>query len=225
MTTNIYIIYDCLDFVVCRKPAGILTLPSESGEASLIDILSEQLSHSGHTELFPVHRLDRTTEGIVVFAKRKGAAARLSQIFSAHENKKEYLCVVHGIMQRQSDTLADLLFADKRANKAYIVDKERKGVKKASLSYEVLATATHRERDISLLRVRLYTGRMHQIRAQLSHRGHPLLGDGKYGSRENSCSTALFAERLAFSFDGKDHEFSLPYPDGFPWNIFSLEEI
>lgn len=220
MTTNIYIIYDCRDFVVCRKPAGMLTLPAKSGEASLIDLLAEQLSQKKRVELFPIHRLDRTTEGIVVFAKKKSAAAKLSAIFAEHKNKKEYLCVVHGIPEEESDTLTDLLYADKRANKAYIVDKERKGVKKASLCYEVLATATHREKDISLLRVGLFSGRMHQIRAQLSHRGHALLGDGKYGSRENACTTALFAERLAFSLDGEEYEFSLPYPDGFPWDLF-----
>ena len=202
----------------------MLTLPAESDECSLIELLGEQLSEKVKTELYPVHRLDRMTEGIVVFAKNKRTAAELSSIFSEHKNEKDYLCIVHGAPKNDGDTLTDLLFADKRANKAYIVDKSRKGVKEARLSYTVLARTSYKEKDISLLRVSLYPGRMHQIRAQLSHHGHALLGDGKYGSRENSCTTALFAERVAFSLYGKDYDFSLPYPTGFPWELFKNEE-
>ena len=220
MTSNIYILHNCRDFVVCHKPKGVLTLPAETDEASLIDLVREQLSCEKKTELFPVHRLDRTTEGVVVFAKNKKAAAELSAIFSEHKNEKDYLCIVHGEIKEENGILTDLLFADKRANKSYITDKMRKGVKEARLSYKVLSTTVYKEKKVSLLRVSLFTGRMHQIRAQFSHRGHALLGDGKYGSRENACTTALFAERIAFSLYGEKYEFSLPMPDGFPWDLF-----
>ena len=216
---DVSVLFESKSLVVCEKPVAMLTLPAEGGEESLIDILERQL---GHGTLYPVHRLDRLTGGLVVFAKTKTAAAELSRIFSEHENKKDYLCVIHGTPERKTDTLCDLLFADKRANKAYITDKSRKGVKEARLSYRVLATATYKEKPVSLLFVSLHTGRMHQIRAQLSHRGHALLGDGKYGSRENGCTVALHACHLAFSLREEYEFFSRPQKQ-FPWDLFDDE--
>ena len=216
---EVKIIYENTDFIVCEKPTGMLTLPSESDEKSLIDIISEQI---GKKLLYPVHRLDRMTGGLVVFAKHKRAASELSVIFAEHKNEKQYFCVVHGIPEKEERSYTDLLFADKKANKAYITDKARKGVKEARLSYRLLQTRRHKEKEISLLEVSLYTGRMHQIRAQLSHHGHPLLGDGKYGSKENSCSVALHAYRLAFSYNGDFEFFSHPSED-FPWCLFEIK--
>ena len=217
---SINILYQDNDMAVCEKPAGLLTLPSESDEKSLLDVLCEQLSTDGkRIQLYPVHRLDRLTAGVVVFAKNKRAAAELSSIFAEHKNEKQYLCIVHGDVQNGSEECTDLIFADKRQNKSYVTDKMRKGVKEARLYYERLAIAAYREKPVSLLRVSLYTGRMHQIRAQLSHRHHPLLGDGKYGSCENSCTTALFAYHVSFFYKGKK-SFTVMPKNEFPWSLF-----
>lgn len=217
---NISIIYEDKDMVVCEKPVGLLTLPSDSDEKSLIDVLCEQLSQGGgRVTLFPVHRLDRLTGGVVVFAKTKHCAEELCRIFAEHKNEKQYLCIVHGSPDKEYGECVDLLFADKRANKSYVVDKKRKGVKEASLCYEKISDSSHKEKPVSLLRVTLNTGRMHQIRAQLSHRAMPLLGDGKYGSRENSCAPALFAYRLKFFYHGEKC-FTLTPKNEFPWSLF-----
>ena len=217
---NINILYEDKDIVVCEKPVALLTLPSESDEKSLIDILCEQLMCDGkRVQLFPVHRLDRMTAGVVVFAKSKKACAELSDIFSNHKNEKQYLCIVHGSPKEDKAECRDLIFVDKRANKSYITDKERKGVKDASLCYEKIAQCEHKDGVVSLLRVTLHTGRMHQIRAQLSHRQMPLLGDGKYGSKENACTTALFAYHLGFCYHGEKHFTALPKNE-FPWSLF-----
>ena len=217
---NIGIIYEDKDMVVCEKPVGLLTLRAESDEDSLIDILCKQLSQRGErATLFPIHRLDRLTGGLVVFAKTKKCAEELCRIFSEHKNEKQYLCIVHGAPEKEYEECIDLLFADKRANKSYITDKKRAGVKEASLCYEKISEGEHRQKSVSLLRVTLNTGRMHQIRAQLSHRGMPLLGDGKYGSRENSCPPALFAYRLKFFYQG-EKRFTLTPKNEFPWSLF-----
>ena len=216
------IIYENTDFLVCEKPKGILTLPAESVEESLFDlVLTGKADGRARAQLFPVHRLDRLTSGLVVFAKTKGAAGALSTIFAEHKNEKEYLCVVHGRPEKESGECTDLLLCDKRANKTYVVDRMRKGVKEARLSYSTLSTLPYKSGTVSLLCVRLHTGRMHQIRAQLSSRGHALLGDGKYGSKENACTVALHASALRFSYKG-EHSFSSPAPKEFPFSLFEI---
>ena len=210
---------------VCEKPTAILTLPSEKRERSLIDYLSDFYVGQGkRVTLYPVHRLDRGTGGLVVFAKNKKAAAELSSVFSEHRNTKEYLALLDGTPAEPSAELCDILYADKKANKAFVVSRERKGAKEARLFYEILKTRETEKGDVSLVRIELKTGRMHQIRAQLSHMGTPLLGDGKYGSHNNSCHFALHAFHLKFSLGKKAYEF-FSYPDVslYPFCLFSDE--
>ena len=218
-------IYEDASIAVCEKPPMLLTLPSEKKEKSLIDCLSDYYAEMGREQtLYPIHRLDRGTGGLVVFAKTKKAAAELSAVFSEHRNTKEYLALLDGRPQEARAELCDILYADKKANKAFVVSRERKGAKEARLFYDILTTKETEKGEISLARIELKTGRMHQIRAQLSHTGNPLTGDGKYGSRNNSCNFALYAFHLKFSLGKKEYEFfSFPDVSLYPYSLFTDE--
>jgi len=168
-----------------------------------------------------VHRLDRVVSGVMVYAKTQQAAAELSK-----ENAltKTYIATLKGVGLPKEGELNDLLFKDSKKNKTYVVNAKRKGVREASLSYRVLGK--NADKAVSLVLVTLKTGRSHQIRAQFSHRKHPVLGDGKYGGSDNAVKNiALFSHELSFSFQGKGYKFSVLPPNEYPWNLFPLQEI
>ena len=200
------ILYEDSSVIVVIKPRGILSQSDKNGGESMVTRLSE---HTGG-EIFPVHRLDKETSGVMVFAKTKKAAAKLSRDISEHRFYKEYLALVHGVPEKQSGILCDLLFHDKAKNKSYVVKRERKGVKKAELYYEVLETKEKDGEKYSLLRVVLHTGRTHQIRVQFSHRKMPLLGDRKYGAQDGCKNLGLLAAKLKFFHPetGEEMEFT-----------------
>ena len=175
------------DFTVCIKPVGI---DSQQGMCAL---LQEQLGG----EFYPLHRLDQNVGGVMIYARNKSAAAALSKLVQEGQLVKEYRCLVHGVPP-QADTLVDFLFKDNKKNKVYVVKKERKGVKKASLEYIRLTDS-----DPALLHVKLHTGRSHQIRVQFASRGFPLLGDHKYGSRDDAKFPALYSCRISFPWKGE----------------------
>jgi 23S rRNA pseudouridine1911/1915/1917 synthase len=154
----------------------------------MISLLQSQLGG----EIYPVHRLDREVGGVMVYARTRDAAAALSQSIQAGVVKKEYLAVVLGVPEQESGILEDLLLHDTRKNKSYVVKRMRGGVRKARLSYQVLETKEGR----SLVQVRLFTGRTHQIRVQFASRQLPLQGDGRYGG--GSGTIALWSVRLTF---------------------------
>jgi 23S rRNA pseudouridine1911/1915/1917 synthase len=191
---TIKILYCDRSVLVCHKPAGLLS----EGDAkdSLPHLLQEQLSGEGESNgaIFPVHRLDRETEGVMVFARTQKAAASLSRAITEQQLKKEYLAILCGIPQESAATLTDLLFFDRARNKSFVVNRERKGVKKASLDYTVWQT----QAPYSLLHVRLHTGRTHQIRVQFASRKLPLRGDRKYGAPAEQCPLMLCAYHLQF---------------------------
>ena len=166
--------------VLCVKPVGVRA--QGEVEADLPALLKRQLG----CEIYPVHRLDQAVGGVMVVAKTAPAAAKLSQAIAGGTLQKEYLAVLGARPKDDSGELFDLLFHDRFKNKTYVVSKERKGVKKASLSYRVVAEAD----GLCLVHVRLHTGRTHQIRVQFASRGMPLVGDGKYGSRKNAAAPA-----------------------------------
>ena len=180
--------------LVCHKPAGVLS--EGDAQNSLPRLLSQQLEANGERsyEIFPVHRLDRETEGVMVFARTSKAAASLSRSITKKETEKEYLAVVCGVPEEPTATLRDLLFFDRGRNKSFVVKRERKGVKQASLDYTVLEARP----PYSLLRIRLHTGRTHQIRVQFASRKLPLRGDRKYGAPLENCPLMLCACRLRF---------------------------
>lgn len=207
----IEILFENNDFVACVKPVGVASQNDKSQD--MVKLLSQQLN----SPVFPVHRLDTAVGGTMVFAKNQKAAAKLSEQVRDGTFRKKYLAVVSGRPEADSGVLEDLLFKDSSKNKSYVVKRERKGVKKAKLEYELVSYAE----DMSLLRILLYTGRSHQIRVQFASRKTPLIGDGKYGNRDNRCSVALWSNEITFKWDCKNIIFS-SYPDNkqFPWNLF-----
>lgn len=179
------IIYEDNDILVVDKPAGIAV---QSASSFGVDVESELRSYmaktTGKPEIYVVHRLDQPVSGLLVFAKNKEAAAKLSKAVAGDGMSKIYHARVYGVPAKSEDTLTDYIKADKKAGIAKIVKMPGPGdkdVKKAVLSYKVLESG---EKD-SLLEVKLDTGRFHQIRVQLSNLGYPILGDRKYGSPES----------------------------------------
>ena len=205
------VLYKDNDIVVVIKPVGVL---SEEGDGSLPALLQEELSLK---EVFPIHRLDRTVGGVMVYALNKKSAAALSTAVQNGDMKKRYLAIVHGTPEENSGTFEDLLFKDSKKNKSFVVSRERKGVKKASLEYEVLKS----DEGKTLVKILLHTGRSHQIRVQFSSRKMPLVGDGKYGALDNEKSICLFSHSLTFSHpkSGDVVEFSA-MPEGENWEKF-----
>ncbi len=201
---------------VCFKPAGVL---SQSGEGvNMISLLNAHFAENGETaEAFPVHRLDRETAGIMVYAKNAKAAASLSRQAEQNLIKKRYYAVVKGVPEEKNGVLRDLLFRDKQKNKTYTVKRMRKGVREASLEYEVIGEAG----GFSMLDILLHTGRTHQIRVQFASRKMPLFGDGRYGG--GGGNLALFAHTLEFTHpvSGEKLVFSkTPDNTAEPWNKF-----
>jgi 23S rRNA pseudouridine1911/1915/1917 synthase len=135
----------------------------------------------------------------MVYAKTQACAASLSDMVRTHALKKQYLAVVQGAPSPDGGELRDLLFHDRMKNKTFVVERERRGVKEALLDYACVKTLTDASgASRTLVSVRLHTGRTHQIRVQFAHRGHPLVGDGKYGARGDRAQIALFCYRLHF---------------------------
>ncbi len=208
----ITILYEDRAVVVCIKPPALL---SQAGNGEdILQVLGRQVDCT----LYPVHRLDRGVGGVMVFAKTSKAAAALSTAIQKREFEKEYLCVVRGRPAEDSGVYKDLLLHDKARNKTFVVDRIRGGVKDASLEYRVLA-----ERDgLSLIRVKLHTGRTHQIRVQFSSRKTPLVGDGKYGGGSGQIS--LWSFHLAFPHPNTGKLLSFSHlPEGDVWQQFPEE--
>ena len=178
------LLYSDEQIIVCIKPVGL------DSEHDLPQKLSEQLGG----EIFTLHRLDQNVGGVMVYARSKQSAAYFSKMIQDGLLVKEYVALVHGAPPEEGDW-EDLLFKDSRKNKVFVVDRQRAGVKKARLTFRRL-TAGER----SLVRIRLYTGRSHQIRVQFSSRGFPLVGDRKYGARDTEKAPRLFSCCLRFSY-------------------------
>lgn len=152
-------------------------------------------------EIFPIHRLDKNVGGVMVYARTKQAAAALSKAVQEGAMVKEYVALVHGTPPEQGDW-EDLLWKDSQKNKVFVVKRERKGVKKARLEFKTLTAG-----EESLVRIRLHTGRSHQIRVQFSSRGYPLVGDHKYGSRDERKEPMLFSCCISFPWKGEMKRF------------------
>ena len=185
------ILYSDRDLAVCIKPVGL------DSEAEVPTELKKIMGG----EIFPIHRLDKNVGGVMVFARTKQAAAALSKAVQEGQMIKEYVAMVHGTPPENGDW-EDFLFKDSRKNKVFAVKKERKGVKYARLEFQRLT-----EGETSLVHVRLHTGRSHQIRVQFSSRGFPLVGDHKYGSRDEKLEPMLFSCRITFPWKGENKVF------------------
>jgi len=199
---NIIFEDDCI--AVAYKPFGVLSeahASSPNMQAILRDLCG--------CEVYPVHRLDKTTEGLMVYAKTKDAAAKLSLAIQQGQMQKTYLALVEGTPDEYGE-LCDLLYYDRQRGKSFVVKRERRGVKEARLSYERLKTDELSGTAVSLLKICLLTGRTHQIRVQFASRKMPLVGDRRYGSHVPADNIALCASELRFPHPvtGEELQFS-----------------
>ena len=181
------ILYHDREIAVCIKPVGM------DSESQLPSALKEALGG----EIYTLHRLDLNVGGVMVYARTKNMAAALSRAIQDGDMIKEYVAVVHGEVPESGDW-EDLLWKDSKKNKVFVVNRERKGVKKARLEYKRLRVEQSKDEaePRSLVRIRLYTGRSHQIRVQHAHAGHPLYGDMRYGHGVAGRQIALWAYYL-----------------------------
>lgn len=185
------ILYSDKELVVCVKPVGL------DSEHEVPAALSEALGG----EIFTLHRLDKNVGGVMVYARTKASAAALSKAIQEGRLVKEYVAMVHGTPPERGDW-EDLLWKDSKKNKVFVVKRMRSGVKKARLEFIRLTAG-----EESLVRIRLHTGRSHQIRVQFASRGYPLVGDHKYGAKDSSPAPMLFSCQLTFPFQGETLQF------------------
>lgn len=199
------------DIVVCIKPPRVLSTDEPGG---LPDLIREALGDP-KANIRTVHRLDRVVSGLMVLARTNKSASELSRQIREDQFDKEYLAVLHGIPAEKAGTLRDLLLRSKAERKTYVVQEPGKDVQEAILHYQLLS----KNADLSKVKIQLVTGRTHQIRAQFSGRGLPLVGDRKYSLFEDNCEIALWSHRIAFDhpYTGKRMEFIQEPPESYPW--------
>ncbi len=194
------IIYEDNHIIVVEKPVNIPSQSDKTGDKDLLTMIKEYLKEKyhkpGEAYLGLVHRLDRPVGGVMVYAKTSKAAARLSEQIRQKQFTKKYLVIVDGKMEQKQGILEDYLWKNEKTNTSKVVEEGTKNAKYAKLEYEVLKYVP--ETNLSVLKIKLETGRHHQIRVQLSHAGHSIYGDQKYGSRGKGKQIALWAYELSF---------------------------
>lgn len=213
------ILYSDDRVIVCIKPGGVLSTDAPGG---MPERLREALGEPSAV-VKSVHRLDRTVSGVMVYARTKRAAADLGRQIADGTFRKEYLAVVHGTPENRRGMLRDHLLRDTAKRKTFVVSPDTVGAREAALEYMVLG---ERE-DLSLLAIRLYTGRTHQIRCQLSAFGYPIVGDGKYGVADGADGIALLSHKVVFMHPrtGEEMTFLHGMPHTYPWLLFSSQNM
>ena len=195
------VIYEDNHIIVVEKPVNIPSQGDKTGDIDMLTIIKEYIKEKynkpGNVYLGLIHRLDRPVGGVMVFAKTSKAAARLSEQVREKEFQKSYLVIVDGKMEKEKGTLEDYLLKNEKTNTSKVVKEGTKNSKYANLDYEVLKY--DKELNLSVLKILLHTGRHHQIRVQLSSRGHSIYGDQKYGGRGHGKQIALWAYKLQIS--------------------------
>lgn len=207
------IIYQDQDIIVCEKPPRVLSTDEPGGIPELL----RQALGDLKADIRTVHRLDRVVSGLMVLARNAQSASELSRQIRDGEFDKAYLAVVHGGPEAADGEYRDLLLRDKRERKTYVVTEPGKGVQEAILRYRMQSQG----KGMSKVAIELITGRTHQIRAQFSSRGLPLVGDRKYSTLEDPCEIALWSWQLRFCHPatGEQLHFELQPPEVYPWNV------
>lgn len=208
------ILYQDADIVVCIKPPRVLSTDEPGG---LPELIRRELGDEA-ADVRTVHRLDRVVSGLMVLARNASAASELSCQIRENRFQKEYLAVVHGSPPQSEGTFRDLLGRDKARKMTFVAPAPGKGIQEAVLHYRTLS---HHE-GMSKVRIRLETGRTHQIRVQFASRGMALVGERKYDTRPDTCQIALWSCFLGFKHPstGEKLEFYRDPPGDFPWNVF-----
>ena len=208
------IIYEDAHIIVCHKPAGIPVQTARIGTPDMVSMLKTHLAPSSEGEpyLAVIHRLDQPVEGLLVFAKTPAAARELNRQLTTSGFGKYYRAVVQGVPEPAEGTLEDYMVKDGRTHTSRICDKNTPGAKSARLHYRVEKIYRDSDPATSLVKIKLDTGRHHQIRVQMSHTGCPLAGDRKYGDQKSAGPLRLRAYRLEFKHPAtqKDMVFELP---------------
>lgn len=206
------LIYVDKEVLVCVKPAGVRSTDEPGG----VPELARAALGKPKADIRTVHRLDQVVSGLMVLARSPKAASQLSRQIREGEFQKEYLAVVHGAPPQKSGTFTDLLLRNKQERKTYVVTEPGKDVQEAILDYRVLSGSG----SLSRVEIHLRTGRTHQIRAQFSSRGLPLVGDRKYSLLNDGCDIALWSHRIGFFHPatGRFMEFTQEPPESYPWN-------
>lgn len=196
--SKLEILYEDEYLIGVIKPYGVLSQGNEN-TLSLCDDVAQYLKEKGEsTDVYVIHRLDKTTGGVMFFAKSKEMASKMSALVQNHDFHKVYYAVVCGQVKNRSGALADLLYHDKGKNKTYVVKRERKGVKEAKLCYVSHGSKEYKGEIVTKVEVLLITGRTHQIRVQFGSRNHPLVGDRKYGAKIADKNIALWSHEINF---------------------------
>ena len=225
---DIPVLYEDNHIIVVLKPQNMPVQADESGDADLLTVLKEYIKQKynkpGNAFLGLVHRLDRTTGGVMVFARNSKCAARLSEAFANREVEKEYLAVLCGTPKAKQGTLVNYLKKNILNNTVYVATEATEGAKRAELSYEILATTPL----TSLAKIQLGTGRSHQIRVQFSAINTPVFGDARYGGdKYGKHNLALWAFKLVFTHPvTKDKMVFVVYPpENVPWTDYDTNAL
>ena len=223
ISNGVKVLYEDNHIIVAIKPAGVLSQGDGSKSPDMLTILKayikEKYQKPGEVYLGLVHRLDRPVSGVMVFARTSKAASRLSEQIRTRKVEKLYRCVVSGILEGEG-RLENYISKDDDRNIVTVSDTEKPGFKASYLDYKALASKD----GMTLVEVKLGTGRSHQIRAQMAHSGYPLIGDQKYGDKDKRCKDiALEAYKLSFEHPVKREfiTFEAPVPSGYPWSLFA----
>ena len=202
------------DILVCIKPPRVLSTDEPGG----VPELARQELGQPQADMRTVHRLDRVVSGVMVLARSAQAASELSRQIREGSFQKEYLAVIHGSPAQDQGQLRDLLYRDKARRMTMVAQEPGKGVQEALLDYQVLG----RREGLSLVKIRLHTGRTHQIRVQFASRGMPLVGERKYSTLEDDCQIALWSHALGFVHPttGKPMSIRKQPSREYPWELF-----
>lgn len=221
------VIFEDNQILVAIKPQNIPTQLDSSNDPDMLSQLKEYLvkkyNKPGQAYLGLVHRLDRPTGGVMVFAKTSKSAERLCNQIKTDEFEKTYFTVVNGTPRLKQSRLINYLKKDEKNNIVKICPQYEDGAKEAVLDYQVLETVG----DKSLVKINLQTGRSHQIRVQMSNIGCPVVNDVKYGAKSTKGNLALWATILKFTHPVTKQRLTYkvcPPADLAPWNLFNIEK-
>lgn len=224
------VVYEDNHIVVVNKPQNILSQSDKTEDVDMLKLVKEYVKEKynkpGNVFIGLVHRLDRPTGGLMVFARNSKSAARLSKQIREKQLKKHYLAVVENKVRQNSARLEDYLKKDSKTNMVKLCPQGEQGAKLAVLDYDVIKT----NGELTLVNVNIKTGRPHQIRVQLSNQKNPIFGDAKYGSKVSGPTNnlALWAYKLEFTHPVTKANMkftSLPDTETMPWQQFDLERL